>query len=549
MVNRLTNKSLNILTITTLFFLANIAHAATVTTKITNNIIELGKSVKLTIKIDKPIRYKDIDLAKFEQDFQLSPPIVSSSYKNINGKSEIETTWQIKLTPKKLGKLYIPSINVGIYKTRQIPLNVIKKRQSLRLLQAQKDIIFRSRLEKKSIYEGEITKLNLIIFVGIPVRNLHLEAPYGDGVKVSKIGFEKTYVSSINGREYDVIEVSFQIEGLTSGKIKLHGATLIGEQVKFIKNLGLFEKAMLLPLLEQSQSIPLSVNSLPKSKIKSKLLLTNKVQLTQRFIPNLSYKKVQNLEWNQPIIRKISLKVHNINPAKLPAIKFDYGDTLKVYNEKPIFVTKGNITYMELKQVIYPQKLGRVSIPGYKLDWFNINTKIRQTSLLSKLDINILAKNKNQLSKDIKPIEHNKTNNVEIKKTSTLKNYNSIFWQWLFWIAVTFWIVTLVAFILWRKKVRVAKKNRIENLANLSQSEQISALISALKFNDCTKVLALYRLLNVNNFSAEAITKIEKELDLMIQYKYGNKNLYWENTKLIHLFNNLLKKSNKTHKN
>ncbi len=103
--------------------------AQTVNAFVDRNIIQVGETVKFTIKWSGPNSGTSVNLEVLKKNFKILGTSQNNQIKMIEGRANITTELITILQPKHGGKLKIPSFQIGPYQTPPISLHVLHPSQ------------------------------------------------------------------------------------------------------------------------------------------------------------------------------------------------------------------------------------------------------------------------------------------------------------------------------------------------------------------------------------------------------------------------------------
>ncbi len=463
-----------ILIIFYIFFILKIN--ADVSATVDRNEIQEGDTFTLTI--DTTRDDSDINLDVLNNDFQILGKSSSSQTNIVNYKVSTTSSVILQLSPKKLGKIIIPSISVGKDKTQPITITVVKSsnnsgtNSNREVNDNSKDIFAQSSLSSNKAYVNYPVKLTIKIFVGTSIGNLMLNPSTQSDISIEKFGEPKQYTSNKNGRNYNVLEIQYLITPKQSGLIKIKPFQFSGVKQEMggfdFDNFSFPENK---PFTVNTNELSLHVNAIPDNA-PSNIIIANHVNVKDEWINNDN-----NIKIGEPITRIVTINAEGIPSTSIPNISLNYPTNLNSYMDKAQSKDDSSgLNGTKVFKIVYiPQASGKFVFPVNNIKWLNASTgKIENIKLNSKIFNVTSITNSSLIGKQL----NSKLNNDQNVSTSKLSNLTILF--------IFLWIVTLLILLILLfkrtkknksiKKIKEIKENKIKSNSSLTEIKKAAEL-------------------------------------------------------------------------
>ncbi|MFH0996632.1 MAG: BatD family protein [Pseudomonadota bacterium] len=191
-------------------------HATEIQAVVDRTRIGPGESLELTISVKGGESTVDISPIR---DFKVMPGGTSTSVQIINGRMSREVNHSYTLIPLKEGRLVIPPLTVMTDKTPQktteIVVTVSPKTQEKT---GREDVFAEGKVSNSSPYEGEPIVYIFKLFNAVQIANARFQKPEFSGFTAKEVEkSQKTYRTVMNGREYNVTDLTILLVPLGAG--------------------------------------------------------------------------------------------------------------------------------------------------------------------------------------------------------------------------------------------------------------------------------------------------------------------------------------------
>lgn len=340
------------------------------------NVIEPEDYIQLSLVLegeDELVEIKNI------KSFIIESQSSSSSYRYINGKASSEKTinYEITLKDPSLKKVEIgPAVirNDGKnYETNKI---IIKTQSNQRTGSArtEKDYYLVSSIERNELILNETIELKVMFFNRVRLVEASIEEPESESFFLEQKGKEKSFRKIINGKEYNVTELTYKFTPTKPGEIIIPAFILKGLAVVQDRNRprgfgGFFEDSFFSGgfgkrkrVKASSSILKINVSKFPEegrpegfSGIVGEFTLSQEIS---KIAQNNSYKFLVNIEGKGDL--------STLNTLKMPS-----SESFSIYAEK----AEGEKGKKSFSMIIIPKKNGVFRLPKSEFSYFSVEDK------------------------------------------------------------------------------------------------------------------------------------------------------------------------------
>jgi hypothetical protein len=377
------------------------------------------------------------DLSVLQNNFAILGTERHISYSIINGQSTSNSEWVITLKPLKSGVLTIPSIKMGADRSVPMTINVEvgNHPQTPANADVQDALLLETTVDTKTPFVNQQILYTIKLYNSKRLLDAQYQAPQVDQALVIPLGDAKRYQQTRNNINYVVEEQKYAIYPQKSGTLTIISPSFTA----LIYDLDPQRVKV------QDKEHTIDVQPIPQKYQGKPWLPAEQVKLTEHY-ENTS----QTMEQGDTLIRTVTLEGVSVPAQLLPELKFAEGDAYSVYPEKG---TERNqirqgvlVGSIEFKITYLFNKGGKVTIPEFRLPWFNVKTGIEEVASLAPRTIDV----KSTTGATQSPTPLNDTHSETMLNSSTPSdavNSMSSESNWG-WIAASFfalaWIITLI---------------------------------------------------------------------------------------------------------
>lgn len=507
------------LTASLLMLFSASSQAAQAIATVSKNIVGVNEVFQLQVSVDDNVRTNALDLTPLDSDFSYGTPQVSSGTSIVNGVMSRKTEWTVALASKKVGELTIPSFRIGSSQTDPITITSMKSASNGTTASNKSDIKINADFDKDQLYIGESIRYSVKIRIGEQMSEAALQAPSGDGLDVKQLGDDSQMEAVLNGRRYLIITRNYQITPNKAGNILLRGATFTGTIIKGGRGFG---STLRIPFEEQAKDITIHVKDKP-SNYKGLWLPTEDLQLEQHWQPTNDDVKV-----GEPLNRTITLRIKNAEQSSLPNINLSYPNSVRVYDEKPVYGSEQGYTTMTVKQVIIPREEGQLTLPSLSINWWNTATGKQQTSHIDGRTLTVqpgeattsfVSPQQNLLTTNNNTEEHVTT----VPTTGQTQSSNK--WPWLSLLFAMLWLATIALWLKERKKrselIALLTKQQTMVPTRMPLADPLQGMMKALDENQPISLQTYYQLWCKQNPDHPLREKLEVAVSEQMKRRYS----------------------------
>jgi hypothetical protein len=395
----------SILTAFLLMLLTSQSLWADVRASLSRQTIYKGDTVTLTIMTDGTGQGADPDLSVLQQDFDIVGTGSSQQTQIINGQRSERHQWRIELAPKRGGELSVPPIKVGAGTTAPLTLTITPQPEAA-LAQAGQPVFIKAQLTPAdtTLYVQQQIHYTLQLFYRERLYEGSLDEPQVEHALVERLGDDVQYQTTMNGREYQVLERHYAIFPEQSGPLSIPPATFNGRLAgaaqprhqsmfmndmmeRFFGNNPITTPGKRIRL--RSEGFTLEVQPRPAAYTGKYWLPAKALSLTDSWASS-----PPEFHSGVPVTRTITLTAEGLESTHLPDISLEDTASMRLYPEKPINTNRTDgervIGSRQLSVAYVPATTGMQTIPALSIDWWDTTTETQKTAVLPAWTINVL---------------------------------------------------------------------------------------------------------------------------------------------------------------
>ncbi|MBI5592559.1 MAG: protein BatD [Deltaproteobacteria bacterium] len=504
-------------------------HAAEIQAVVDRTQIGPGESLELTVSVKGGEGTVDISPIR---DFKVLSGGTSTSVQIINGRMSRQVDYTYSLIPLKEGRLVIPPLTVMIdntpQKTAEIVVTVTPK---TREKTGSEDVFAEGKVSNSSPYEGEPILYTFKLFNAVQITNARLQKPEFSGFTAKEVeNSRKTYRTVMNGREYNVTDLTILLVPLGAGPKTIDPGILECDVVRRqntrrspfgMPDDPFFGQGIMEPRVIRTEPLSITVKPLPPFNAKgqfSGLVGTYQIKL-----------EVDKTTLNVGESATLSVTVSgtgNIMDAASPEIAIP--DAFKCYKDEPQENIQPGVNGYTGQKVfrtaLVPLKEGQFTLEPIAFNFFDVSSGQYQTRLTAPVTITVhpsrekgklevysppaaedkpLKKNVEFTGRDILPLKE-EMNSLETQKAMTTA------WFWAFLLAPAMLCMGIKAYL-----TLTAKKDDPSSLmaqrADQALKDACKPDISAEVFLTCLSRSLISILLAKAGVRGESLTYVEAD--------------------------------------
>lgn len=465
---------------------------ANVSAQVDRSTINEGDTFTLTLTVTGN-NHAQPDLSGLKQNFDVLGTGQNSEIQIINGSVSSNRSWTITLSPKRTGKLTIPSIQVGNDRSNAISVTVLPASASSGGTQNQADVFLQvsAKPNHKSFVQAQLL-YTVRLYYADALQQGTLSDPIANNAVVQKLGKDSHFSTMHNGRQYHVIERHYAIFPQQSGKLKIKGVVFDGQvNAPSQQNAFSFFSSFNAPTRHvhlRARTLTLHITTQPANYTGNNWLPAQAIRLQEAWSPHNPTFHV-----GEPITRSIIIHAKGLSSSQLPNLSMPPQPNLKLYPDQAQTSDKadGNTLNATRTQKIamIPTKAGKLTLPAIHLTWWDTKAHRQRTSSLPAETIQVLpattSGNSNIPAAPIQqapathtqsnatgPVTSNSNDNAAQKPNVKLFGIQRATLVWIILTAAfaIAWLVTLLLW--WRQRQPHQEKKPSIKIAEPRQTEQ-----------------------------------------------------------------------------
>jgi hypothetical protein len=227
----------------------------------------MGESVNLSVTVSGGDAEVDVSAIR---DFKVIPRGTSTSVSIVNGSMSRQASYNYVLIPLREGRLVIPPLTVvSAGKSLQTRAIVVQVSRQPLAEDASSDLFVRAQISEENPFEGRQIIYTFRLYATVQLANAKFQKPDFSGFTSKKVGDTKSFRKVINGREYNVSELSYVLVPLKSGMVTIDpgklGCDVVQRKQRNRRSLfdSFFGQAELEPKILATEAISINVRPLP----------------------------------------------------------------------------------------------------------------------------------------------------------------------------------------------------------------------------------------------------------------------------------------------
>ncbi|WP_257281093.1 MULTISPECIES: BatD family protein [unclassified Endozoicomonas] len=389
MVNSIFSKLSKILVLMTGLILSVQAMAA-LTASVDRTHLAEYETLELTLRTDSDTSAAP-DLSPLENDFDILGTRQSRQIRIINGRNESWRDWVVTLSPKKSGRLLIPSLQLDGMTSKAIRLEVSDTPTEQKAGPGGIDPVFiRTEVSDEKPYVQQEVILTLKIYYRVQLYDDRRLSPLNiDGAIVQQLGETRNYETVLDGTRYGVFELNFSIHPQKPGSVDIPGLTFSATMPDDRRDsFGSIFSMSGKPVAARSAEITLNVRPQPESFKGSVWLPARKLTLTDGWSAPLDKIKV-----GDAITRTIVVEAEGLTGVQLPAVTMPKLDGVSAYTDKSTSddkATDSGVIGSRIEAIaLIPTRPGKIELPPVQYQWFDTDAQTEKVATIPAKTITV----------------------------------------------------------------------------------------------------------------------------------------------------------------
>ena len=358
--------------------------AAQVTAVADRNRIGEGDSLHLELRVQgKPAA--DPDLNVLRQDWDILNRSRNSQVQIVNGDFTRSLVISLTLMPKRSGEVKIPAVCFGSDCSLPLPIQVSTQPLAT---SAGDELLLEADVEPKQVLVGQQVVLTIrVLHRGtLTSASLNNVQPQGVPADIQPLGEDRNFETNRDGYHYQGIERRYALFPQQAGELLLPRLTLQA-QVASADGFGAFGTSTR-NLRRFSPALTVQVAAQPANGNGRLWLPATAVTLTDSWQHQSPQFRV-----GEPVTRTLTLQVTGLPAAHLPDLSLPLPSGWKSYPDQPVRndsdASSGVVGTLEQKIAVVPTAAGTLKLPGFDLDWYDVNSGQWQVAKVAPLSVTV----------------------------------------------------------------------------------------------------------------------------------------------------------------
>jgi hypothetical protein len=442
--------------------MANGAHAV-----LDRNEVHLGETVTLNVRIDGTMNASTPDLGALNNDFEILGASTNSVLNVVNGQQTAQVIIGIALRPKHVGDLQIPALTIGSNQTQPLTLHVDPPDSSANANAADnhKDVFVDVTVDPSRGYVGQQLLLRVRLFFDVNINGGTLPDPQADGADLRRLGGDTDYESVRNGKRYHVVERRYALIPQRAGTVTIPSFEFQGEVIEpsdasdpgLMGQGGLFGNST--PVEADSPPVAIDVQPTPSDWGKTTWLPARALTLDLQGLPSDG-----KIAVGQPLNLHMTVEATGLPADALPEPSLPTIDGATVYPDQPTNTTQDDGQWLTGRRergfAIFPQHAGTLTIPATTLTWFDVQRGQQQVATIPARTLTVvpaangLPASPSSTTQTAASATPAPASSVPAMSNATTVSATPSFWHWVAIISVGLWLLSIAAFLWWRRSKR-----------------------------------------------------------------------------------------------
>ena len=357
---------------------------AEVSARFDRDTMHFNETVRLTIQADGADGDDEPDLAPVEAHFRVLRQGSSRNVSLVNGRQTSSRTWTLELEPLATGSFSLDPIRVGDEETLRLRINILPEQEQ----SVGGDVFMEVSLEPGEGYVQQQFVLSVRIHFAVPLLDGALGDPEVGNALLRRLGEDRNFSVTREGRRYRVFERRYAIFPQSSGELAIPPLRFEGRVDD--GNRGVFG-SLVAPgrrIRAASEALEMTVNPPAETDPALPWIPARALQLLDLSDP------VETVTAGQPVTLKVQLQALGLSGEQLPEISLPEVEGLRLYPDQPVRETRvegDDVVGIQLQRIaVIPERSGELTIPGISVNWWNTQTDIRETASLAPRTIRVL---------------------------------------------------------------------------------------------------------------------------------------------------------------
>ncbi|WP_165954364.1 BatD family protein [Seongchinamella unica] len=370
-----------------LFTLASGLAQAAVEASVDRTRIALGDSLQLVVSATEDDEdLSSVNLDALLRDWEVLSRSTRSNTTIVNGKRSHQRQLHMEITPRRMGTLTIPALQVGARATREV---VIEVGQPPKIDPGAENVLFEASVDRETVYvQGQlILTLRLQQAVNLDGRSISdLELPGAFVVPLEQKSFQR----QVDGRPWLVHEVRYAIFPEQSGSLTIPAQSFSARESVPRRSVFDTNRGRLIRLY--SEALEIEVLPRPAEFTGNTWLPARNIVLEEEWSADPG-----PLRAGESVTRSIRLRGEGLQGAQLPPVLLQPVDGIKHYPDQPSIsdteISSGLLGSRTDSVAIVPTRAGSIELPAIEVPWWDTEARVMRTASIPARTLQVAAAN------------------------------------------------------------------------------------------------------------------------------------------------------------
>ncbi len=426
--------------------------ATTINVRSDRNPVATNESFRLIFESDGSVDGEP-NFKALEQNFEVMQQSQGTTMQIVNGQVSQARQWTVVLMPRRSGQLTIPAIAFGKDKSQPVVIGVTEATVSSE--EPNNSVLFfevstTSAPETGNAYVQSQVIYNVRLFRAVNVANARLSEPVVSGADavVEKLGDDREFETTRDGRRYVVLERSYAIFPQQSGTVTIDPVSFEGQVVNRARGMfDVFDQGGPIRRV-RSAAVTLDVMPMPAGEEPQQWLPAREVKLIEEWPEGVDLS--QPITAGEPLTWTLTLIADGLTAAQLPTITPVMPDGLKAYPDQAKQMNdKKQETLIGVRQekiALIPVQAGEYQLPAIEVPWWNSQTGQREVAHLPARTLRVAAAaGSNSGAAMLPPLSENEQARPQVSSSAVVTSSNDTTWRVVSAVLGLGWLLTVMA--------------------------------------------------------------------------------------------------------
>lgn len=381
------------------------------------------------------------EITNLDKDFDILDRKQQYNVQSVNGDNRAEVTWVYTLAPKRTGAITIPAIKFKDAESDPISVKVLAGKPKTLNTEAP-PIFLEVSVDKSEVYVQEQVIVTMRLYHQGNLASGELTKPEPDNAIVEQLGEQTKYSRMHNNRRYEVIERNYLVFPQKSGALTISPQTFTGTLIDPRSRQRKYAR-------ELSDAKTITVKSPPTAFTGKQWLPAMSIHLTESWS-----KPVDTIQVGDSVTRTLNLQALGMLGSALPPFNLNEPRGFKLYPDQEKRSSEphkaGANSQLSQSFAMVVVKPGRVTLPEIRIPWWDTVNNVERVAILPAKEVTVVASANQTAIADGQTTHSELVPNFAVinetgASTATSSEVDkgiAAYWKWLFWFAITGWLLT-----------------------------------------------------------------------------------------------------------